>query len=121
MKFRNCLFYSLLAVLFVSFTACEKENELEELTAEIPVAIKRDFNAKYPLATVTSFHAYSDSLNEIEFVNDLQNKATVWYDKNVWKFTYTHVYYIESPDGNSYHLQDKNHDQELGYILGEGI
>ncbi len=91
MKFRNCLYCTLLAVLFVSFTACEKENEMEELTAEIPVAIKRDFNAKYPLATITSFHAYSDSLNEIEFVNDQQNKASVWYDKNVWKFTYTKV------------------------------
>ena len=85
------MYCTLLAVLFVSFTACEKENEMEELTAEIPVAIKRDFNAKYPLATITSFHAYSDSLNEIEFVNDQQNKATVWYDKNVWKFTYTKV------------------------------
>ena len=74
MKFRNCLYCTLLAVLFVSFTACEKENEMEELTAEIPVAVKRDFNAKYPLATITSFHAYSDSLNEIEFVNDQRIK-----------------------------------------------
>lgn len=34
-------------------------------------------------------------------------------------FTYTHVYYVESKEGNSYLLQDKNRDDELGYYIGE--
>ncbi|WP_455638238.1 hypothetical protein [Parabacteroides sp.] len=36
-------------------------------------------------------------------------------------FTYTNLYYIESEDGNAYHFQDKNRDNELGYIIGENL
>lgn len=34
-------------------------------------------------------------------------------------FTYTHLYYIESREGNAYFFQDKNRDNELGYTIGE--
>lgn len=34
-------------------------------------------------------------------------------------FIYTHIYYIESEEGNSYLLQDKKRDDELGYYIRE--
>lgn len=36
-------------------------------------------------------------------------------------FVYTNIYYIESNEGNSYLLQDKNRDDELGYIIHEDL
>lgn len=34
-------------------------------------------------------------------------------------FTYTHLYYIESEEGNAYFFQDKKRDNELGYTISE--
>lgn len=41
--------------------------------------------------------------------------------QNAPDFTYTNIYYIESDSGNKYLFQDKNHESELGYYIGEAI
>lgn len=39
--------------------------------------------------------------------------------KNNPDFTYTNLYYIEAKQENQYLFVDMNHDQELGYYIGE--
>lgn len=34
-------------------------------------------------------------------------------------FSYTNLYYIESETGNAYHFENRNHEQNLGYCIGE--
>ncbi|MCE5226121.1 MAG: PepSY-like domain-containing protein [Porphyromonadaceae bacterium] len=89
MKLLNYFYYALACVAFMSIlTACEKENQLEE---EIPVTIKSDFTARYPLAQIKTFKNYSDGQSQLDFIDNEQNEASIWYVNETWKMTHTRI------------------------------
>lgn len=93
MKRLNYFYYILACVLFMGMlTACEKENQLEE---EIPVAIKSDFTARYPLSQIKTFRNYSDGQSQLDFIDNEQNEASVWYVNDTWKITHTKISNIQ--------------------------
>lgn len=88
MQSKSLIYTTLICMLFMTFTACEKETLQKE---EIPITIKTDFITRYPLAEVTAFHTFSGDLRQLEFINEDQNKASVWYVNEDWKMTHTQV------------------------------
>lgn len=88
MKRTNCVFYVLVCML-LCFTACDKDNS--SIEDEIPVAIKSDFSKRYPSVEITTFHNYSNGLDQIDFLDKEQNEASTSYVDEMWKMTSTKI------------------------------
>lgn len=89
MKQIYSLYYTLACILFLSITACEKDNQVTE--EEIPAGIKSDFAERCPSAEISAYQDYSDGISQIDFVDKEQNEASIWYVNENWKMTHTKV------------------------------
>ncbi|WP_293670027.1 hypothetical protein [uncultured Parabacteroides sp.] len=89
MKQISCLYYTLACILFLSITACEKDNQVIE--DEIPVGIKSDFTERCPSAEILTYQGYSGGISQIDFVDKERNEASIWYINENWKMTHTKI------------------------------
>lgn len=89
MKQIYSLYYTLACILFLSITACEKDNQVTE--EEIPAGIKSDFAERCPSAEISAYKDYSEGVSQIDFVDKDKNEASIWYTGEVWKMTHTKV------------------------------
>lgn len=64
---------------------------------------------------------WKETRYELSIDTKIPENVTRVLEQNDPKFIYTHLYYIESGEGNAYFFQDKNRDNELGYTIGENL
>lgn len=89
MKRTACFYHVLACMLLICITSCDRDNS--KIEDEIPAAIKNDFSERNPSAQIKAAQTYSDDLYLIEFTDQEQNEAMVWYANDTWKMTYTEV------------------------------
>lgn len=73
--------------------ACDKEHPIAN--DNIPVVIKSDFSARYPMADISAFRKYSEFISsgelwQIDYTDGGENQVSTWYEANgTWKMTHT--------------------------------
>lgn len=88
MKRVTFFYYIMACLLFICFTACDKDEQ--PLGDEIPETIKADFSKRYPSAEITNYQEYP-SFSQIDFIDKDQNEASIWYVDDIWKMTHTKI------------------------------
>lgn len=88
MKRVTFFYYIMACLLVVCITACDEDEPLIE--DEIPETIKADFSKRHPSAKITNYQEYSSS-SQIDFIDQDQNEASIWYVDDIWKMTHTKI------------------------------
>lgn len=84
------VFWGIAFAFIVGLVACDSDEGKND-TEPLPAAVKQDFEQRYGAAVVTSFHTLAFGIQELNFTDKENDRASAFYENGRWKLSVTQL------------------------------